>query len=62
MKPTARATAMADVSRIIIAAGVTVDIVDVGGGFPSIYADNAPPSLDAYVAMIEASFENMFVP
>jgi len=61
MKPTAWATAMADVSRIIIAAGVTVDIVDVGGGFPSIYADTAPPSLDAYAAMVEASFENMFV-
>jgi ornithine decarboxylase len=61
MQPTAWATAMADVSRIIITAGVTVDIVDVGGGFPSIYADNAPPSLDAYAAMVEASFENMFV-
>ncbi|HBQ48497.1 MAG TPA: decarboxylase, partial [Hyphomonas atlantica] len=45
MKPTAWWTAMADVSRIIIAASVTVDIVDVGGGFPSIYADNPPPSL-----------------
>ncbi len=61
MKPTAWATAMADVSRIIIAAGVTVDIVDVGGGFPSIYADDAPPSLEAYAAMVEASFEEMFV-
>ena len=61
LKPTAWATAMADVSRIIIAAGVTVDIMDVGGGFPSIYADGAPPSLDAYVAMVEASFETMYV-
>ena len=61
LKPTAWATAMADVSRIIITAGVTVDIVDVGGGFPSVYADNAPPALESYVAMIEASFEEMFV-
>ena len=61
MKPTAWATAMADVSRIIITAGVTVDIVDVGGGFPAIYADDAPPSLEAYADMVEASFEEMFV-
>ncbi len=61
MKPTAWATAMADVSRIIIQAGVTVDIVDVGGGFPSIYADTPPPALTDYVDMVERSFENMFV-
>lgn len=61
MKPTAWATAMADVSRIIISAGVTVDIVDVGGGFPSIYADDSPPSLEAYADMVERSFEEMFV-
>ena len=61
MKPTAWWTAMADVSRIIIAASVTVDIVDVGGGFPSIYADNPPPSLEDYAAMVEQAFENMFV-
>jgi ornithine decarboxylase len=61
MKPSAWATAMADVSRMIIAAGVTVDIVDVGGGFPSIYADAAPPSLTEYAAMVSRSFENMFV-
>ena len=61
MKPSAWAQAMADASRIIIDAGVTVDIVDVGGGFPAIYADKAPPEMDAYVAMVMRSFENMFV-
>lgn len=61
LKPTAWATAMADVSRIIIEAAVTVDIVDVGGGFPSFYADGTPPSLEAYAAMVEKSFEDMYV-
>ncbi len=61
MKPSAWAQAMADASRIIIEAGVTVDIVDVGGGFPAIYAGKAPPEMDAYVAMVMRSFENMFV-
>ncbi|MFN3910590.1 type III PLP-dependent enzyme [Hyphomonas sp.] len=61
MKPSAWAQAMADASRIIIDAGVTVDIVDVGGGFPAIYADKAPPEMQDYVAMVMRSFENMFV-
>lgn len=61
MKPSAWAQAMADASRVIIAAGVTVDIVDVGGGFPAIYADKTPPEMDDYVAMVMRSFENMFV-
>ncbi|MFN3314591.1 MAG: type III PLP-dependent enzyme [Hyphomonas sp.] len=61
MKPSAWATAMADASRIIIEAGVTVDIVDVGGGFPAIYADKTPPAMEDYVAMVMRSFETMFV-
>jgi ornithine decarboxylase len=61
MKPSAWAQAMADASRVIIGAGVTVDIVDVGGGFPAIYGDKAPPEMDDYVAMVMRSFENMFV-
>ena len=61
MQPTAWATAMADASRIIIAAGVTVDIVDVGGGFPAVYSDSSPAPLEDYAAMVEAAFEDMFV-
>ena len=61
MKPSAWAQAMADASRVIIDAGVTVDIVDVGGGFPAIYADKNLPAMDDYVAMVMRSFENMFV-
>jgi ornithine decarboxylase len=61
MKPSAWALAMADASRVIIDAGVTVDIVDVGGGFPAIYGDKAPPDMDDYVTMVMRSFENMFV-
>ena len=61
MKPSAWALAMADASRVIIDAGVTVDIVDVGGGFPAIYGDKTPPDMDDYVTMVMRSFENMFV-
>lgn len=61
MNPAAWVTAMADLSRIIISAGVTVDIVDVGGGFPAIYADTPPPSMDTYAAYVTDAFEEMMV-
>jgi ornithine decarboxylase len=37
MRPTAYQAAMAQAQRAIVRAGVLVDIVDVGGGFPSVY-------------------------
>jgi ornithine decarboxylase len=61
MQPSAWAAAMADASRVIISAGVTVDIVDVGGGFPAAYGGRKPPAMEDYVAMILRAFENMFV-
>ena len=49
----ARAIALA--AEAIDRCGVTVDIVDVGGGFPVSYPDMAPPPLGDYVAEIEAA-------
>ncbi len=37
MRPTAYQAAMAQASRALVRAGVLADVVDVGGGFPSIY-------------------------
>ncbi len=61
MNPGAWATAMSDLSRIIAAAGVTVDIADIGGGFPGIYADTPPPALDIYADVASRAFEDMMV-
>ena len=61
MDPSAYRAAMMEASRLIARAGVTVDIVDVGGGFPSIYPGLMPPPLEDYVAAIEAAFEEMMV-
>jgi len=36
---------------------VTVDIVDVGGGFPSSYPGMEPPPLETYFAVIHQAFE-----
>ena len=57
MTPTAYTEAMEQVRRAIIEAAVTVDIVDVGGGFPSWYPGMEPPPLEAYFAVIHAGFE-----
>jgi len=59
MNPVAWSTAMADVSRLIAAAAVTVDVVDVGGGFPATYG--APPALDFYADVVDRAFEDMMV-
>jgi ornithine decarboxylase len=57
MSPAAYAEAMGRVRDAIVDAAVTVDIVDVGGGFPSTYPGMEPPPLESYFEMIHASFE-----
>jgi ornithine decarboxylase len=61
MRPQAFANAMMETSRQIVRAGVTVDVVDVGGGFPSSYPGQNPPPLADYMAAIRAAFEEMAV-
>ncbi len=46
MTPAAFAEAMVRVRDAIVEAAVTVDIVDVGGGFPSSYPGMEPPPLE----------------
>jgi ornithine decarboxylase len=59
MTPAAFAEAMARVREAIVEAAVTVDIVDVGGGFPSSYPGMEPPPLEAYFAVIHQAFEDL---
>jgi ornithine decarboxylase len=59
MTPAAYAEAMARVRAAIVEAAVTVDIVDVGGGFPSSYPGMEPPPLETYFAVIHQSFESL---
>ena len=40
-------------------AGVFVDIVDVGGGFPSVYPGMVPPDMSEYVDAIHRGFNEM---
>lgn len=57
MSPAAYADALAFVRAAIVEAGVTVDVIDVGGGFPSRYPGMEPPSLETYFAVIERNYE-----
>ena len=57
MTPQAYADALAFARAAIVEAGVTVDVIDVGGGFPSRYPGMEPPPLEAYFAVIHRGFE-----
>jgi len=59
MTPQAYVKAMERVRAAIVEAAVTVDVVDVGGGFPSIYPGMEPGSMESYFDAIHASFESL---
>jgi ornithine decarboxylase len=59
MTPSAYTDAMERVRGAVVESGVTVDVVDVGGGFPSIYPGMEPPPLEAYFDAIHRSFEDL---
>jgi ornithine decarboxylase len=59
MTPAAYHEAMERVRAAIVEAAVTVDIVDVGGGFPSVYPGMEPPPLEAYFEVIHRAFEDL---
>jgi len=59
MTPTAYSDAMERVRQAIVAAAVTVDVIDVGGGFPSVYPGMTPPPLELYFETIHRAFESL---
>ena len=61
MRPTAYQAAMTQASRALVRAGVFADVVDVGGGFPSVYPGMTPPALADYMDSIERGFAEMMV-
>ncbi|MCB1509508.1 MAG: type III PLP-dependent enzyme [Hyphomicrobiaceae bacterium] len=47
------------VHRSIVSAGVVVDAIDVGGGFPARYGEDAPAPLQDFVDLIVRRFEEL---
>ena len=59
LDPLAWRNALALTGQIIATAGVKIDVVDVGGGFPVAYPDQEPPHMGAFFAEIEESFDRL---
>ena len=59
MTPHAYVQALEKVRAAIVDASVLVDVVDVGGGFPSIYPGMEPPPLEDFFAIIDRTYESL---
>jgi ornithine decarboxylase len=57
--PHAYAAALEEIHRLIVRAGVLVDAIDVGGGFPSRYTDSQPAPLSAFIETIRAGVDRL---
>jgi ornithine decarboxylase len=61
MSPAAYGQALRTMSQRIVHAGVVVDVIDVGGGFPSRYPGMEPPPLSSYMDEIRSAYEGLKV-
>lgn len=57
--PDAYVSALSEVHKLIVKAGVVVDRIDVGGGFPSRYSDSQPAPLSSFMEAINAGVEKL---
>ena len=62
LEPLAWRRAIKLAGETIRAAGVAVEVLDVGGGFPVAYPGQVPPPLGAFFAEIEAGVEALDMP
>ena len=59
MHPISYAKGIRDLGSIIKKTKINPDIINVGGGFPSIYPDLNPQPLDSYMTEIKKAFDNL---
>ena len=59
MHPISYAKGITEIGNIIKKTKIIPDYINVGGGFPTIYPDLIPPSLDSYFNEIIKSLENL---
>ncbi|WP_439597101.1 type III PLP-dependent enzyme [Falsiroseomonas sp.] len=62
LEPAAYARAIALAASVIREAGVAVEVLDVGGGFPVAYPDVVPPPLSAFMDSIATAFAEAALP
>ena len=59
--PDAYTTALGEVQKLIVKAGVVIDRLDVGGGFPSRYPDSEPAPLGDFFDAIKSGVEQLTI-
>ena len=59
MHPISYSKGITEIGNIIKKTKILPDCINVGGGFPTIYPDLVPPSLDNYFEEIKKSLENL---
>ena len=59
ISPEAYVNALAEAGRLIAKAGVVLDRLDVGGGFPSVYDEHRPAPLVDFMSAIRDAVEQM---
>ena len=59
MHPISYSKGISEISNIIKKTKIIPDYINVGGGFPTIYPDLVPQSLDSYFNEIKKSLENL---
>ena len=52
MNPSAYSAAIQTVVDLLTQTGIKLDVLDIGGGFPSIYPEMTPPPLGSYMSII----------
>jgi len=62
LDPQTYARAIERAAEVIRAAGVAVEVLDVGGGFPAAYPGVTPPALPAFMAAIRDAFAAAALP
>ena len=59
--PAAFGDALRQVGQLIVASGVLVDAIDIGGGFPSRYPHSNPPDLASFMAEVVKAADELAV-
>ncbi|RME65011.1 MAG: type III PLP-dependent enzyme, partial [Alphaproteobacteria bacterium] len=59
MSPTAYAAALEAARKAITRAGVVLDVLDIGGGFPAVYPGMTPPAMHLFIDEIKAALARM---
>ena len=59
--PAAFGEAIRQVGQLIVASGVLVDAIDIGGGFPSRYPHSDPPDLQVFIDEVARAADELAV-